>query len=336
MSRMDTIRWGMIGCGEVAEVKSGPALQKADGSALVAVMRREREKAEDFARRHGVPRAYSDADALIHDPEVDAVYIATPPSSHCELALKVAGAGKPCLVEKPMAMNHAECLQMIEAFSAAQRPLWVAFYRRALPRFLKVRELLRDGAIGRVTSVHIYVSDPLATGEAAKAWRFTPEISGAGLFLDLASHYFDIVDFLAGRVTGVSGFAINTGGTYAAEDVTVAAFQIGAQMLGTGVWNFNAPESIDSITFTGSKGQLTTAVRADADVTVTRDGHQNLYRFRNPPHVHQPLIQTIVDELRGKGRCESTAETGARSSWVMDRCLEEYYEGKREEGRGKN
>jgi 1,5-anhydro-D-fructose reductase (1,5-anhydro-D-mannitol-forming) len=315
----------MIGCGDVAEVKSGPALQKAEGSALVAVMRRDHAKAEDFARRHGVPRTFSDADALITDDEVDAVYIATPPSSHCELSLKVAAAGKPCLVEKPMAINHAECLRMIEAFGSAQKPLWVAYYRRALPRFLKMRELLRAGAIGRVTSLHMQVTDPLATGESAKAWRFNPDISGAGLFLDLASHYFDIVDFLVGPITAAAGFAINTGQSYAPEDVTSAAFRIGDDLVGTGVWNFNADGSGDSIVFTGSTGQLSSAVRADADVTVTRDGQQSLYRFRNPPHVHQPLIQTIVDELCGKGRCASTGETAARASWVMERCVEGYY-----------
>ena len=319
----------MIGCGDVAEVKSGPALQKADGSALVAVMRRDRARADDYARRHGVGRVYSEADALICDPEVDAVYIATPPSSHCDLAVKVAAAGKPCLVEKPMAASYAECVQMIDAFRIAERPLWVAYYRRALPRFLKVRELLRAGAIGRVTSVQAYVSHPLATGESAKAWRLDPEIAGAGLFLDLASHYIDVIDFLAGRITAVSGFALNTGGTYDAEDVTVAAFQIGTDLLGTGIWNFNAPESSDSITFTGSQGQLTTTVLADTDVTVTRGGQQNTYRFRNPPHVHQPLIQTIVDELHGRGRCESTGESGARASWVMEKCVEKYYESKK-------
>src|SRR5688572_31648733 len=144
---METIHWGMIGCGEVAEVKSGPALYKADGSSLLAVMRRDRAKAENYADRHNVSRVHTRPEALIHDPEVDAVYIATPPSSHRDLALKVAAAGKPCLVEKPMAMNHAECLQMVEAFRAAQCPLWVAYYRRALPRFLKVRELLRARVI---------------------------------------------------------------------------------------------------------------------------------------------------------------------------------------------
>jgi 1,5-anhydro-D-fructose reductase (1,5-anhydro-D-mannitol-forming) len=320
-----TIRWGIIGCGDVAEVKSGPALQKANGSALVAVMRRDVAKAEDYARRHGVSRVHTEADALICDPDIDAVYIATPPSSHCELALKVAAAGKPCLVEKPMAASYAECLRMNDAFRAAERPLWVAFYRRALPRFLKVRELLRAGAIGRVTSLHVYVSHQLAAGENAKAWRFNPDIAGAGLFLDLASHYIDLIDFLAGRITDASGFALNTGGTYAAEDVTVAAFRIGDDLVGTGIWNFNAPESLDALTFTGSQGQLTTTLFTDSDVTVTRGGQQNVYRFRNPPHVHQPLIQTIVDELQGRGRCESTGESGARASWVMERCVGGYY-----------
>jgi len=322
---MQTIRWGIIGCGDVTEVKSGPALQKANGSALVAVTRRDRARAEDYARRHGVPRVHAHADDLLNDPEIDAVYIATPPSSHRDLALKTAAAGKACLVEKPMAMNHAECLEMIAAFDAARRPFWVAYYRRALPRFLKMRELVRSGAIGRLTSIHVKVNGPLAAGDASRSWRFDPATAGAGLFLDLASHCFDIIDFLAGPVTSATGFALNTGGAYAAEDVTAAAFQIRDSVVGTGVWNFNAPASADSMVFTGSEGELSTAVLADEDVVVTRKGEQNTYRFRNPPHVHQPLIQSIVDELRGEGRCESPAETGARASWVMERCVERYY-----------
>ena len=326
---MQTVRWGMIGCGDVAEVKSGPALYKAEGSTLVAVMRRDRARADDYARRHNVPRVHARADDLIGDPDVDAVYIATPPSSHCELALKVAAAAKACLVEKPMAMNHAECLLMVDAFESAERPLWVAYYRRALPRFLKVRELLRANVIGTLTSVHVKVTDPLATGDAAKAWRFNTDIAGAGLFLDLASHYFDIIDFLVGPITAAAGFPLNTGGSYEAEDVTATAFQIRGKVAGTGVWNFNASGSGDSIVFTGSHGEIATAVRADEDVVVTREGQPNLYRFRNPPHVHQPLIQTIVNELRGQGRCESTGESGARTAWVTDRCLESYYNEKR-------
>src|SRR4029079_108926 len=160
-----TIRWGIVGCGDVTEIKSGPGFQKADGSALLAVMRRDRARADDYARRHGVPRVYDEAAALIADPDVDAVYIATPPSSHLPLALAVANAGKPCLVEKPMAMHHGECVALVDAFKARRLPLWAAFYRRALPRFLKVRELLSEGAIGTLTSVHVQVTDLLPRGE---------------------------------------------------------------------------------------------------------------------------------------------------------------------------
>src|SRR3982751_2924520 len=165
---MRTIRWGIIGCGDVTEVKSGPGFQKAEGSALVAVMRRDGDKARDYARRHGVPRAYDRADDLIQDAEVDAVYLATPVSSHCKLALRVAAAGKPCLVEKPMAMNHAECVQMVDAFAARGLPLWVAYYRRALSRFLEVRELLENGTIGRATAAHVAVTQPLASEETRR------------------------------------------------------------------------------------------------------------------------------------------------------------------------
>jgi 1,5-anhydro-D-fructose reductase (1,5-anhydro-D-mannitol-forming) len=321
---MDLVRWGIIGCGNVTEIKSGPGFQKAEGSSLVAVMRRDRAKAEDYARRHGVPRVHDNADALIQDPEVDAVYIATPPSSHLDLALRVAAAGKPCLVEKPMAMTHAECVRMNDAFRAAGVPLFVAYYRRALPRFLEVRRQLESGAIGPVTDVHVRISEPLAKGEGASGWRFDPAVAGAGLFYDLASHCLDLVDFLLGPIDEATGIALNTGGTYGAEDVTAGAFRFARGAAGTGAWNFNADRSEDWMRFTGPRGQLDTPVFTDGDVVITRGTDREVLPLRNPPHVHQPLIQTIVDELRGQGRCESTGESGARASWVMDRLLESY------------
>ena len=317
---MAMIRWGIVGCGDVTEVKSGPGFQKANGSALVAVMRRDLAKAQDYARRHGVPRAYDRADALIGDPDVDAVYIATPPSSHCELTLAVAAAGKPCLVEKPMAMNHAECLRMIEACAARRVPLWVAYYRRALPRFELVRDLLAAEAIGRVTSVHVAVTKPLATTERSN-WRFDPAIAGAGLLFDLGSHCVDLLDFFLGPITGVGGFAINTAGAYRAEDVTAAAFGFGSGVAGTGIWNFNAGSAADTMTFTGSEGVLETPIFSDTVVYVTRGSERQVHPVSYPPHVHQPLIQSIVDELGGAGRCPSTGESGARASWVLDRCV---------------
>ena len=253
------------------------------------------------------------------------------------LALKVAAAGKPCLVEKPMAMNHAECLQMVEAFRAAQRPLWVAYYRRALPRFLKVRELLRARAIGQLTSIHISVTEPLAIGDAAKAWRFNTEIAGAGLFLDLASHYFDIIDFLAGPITAAAGFALNTGGSLCGR----GRHRCGVSDRRQGRRHRRVELQCAGVCRLGRVYRFRRGNR-DGCSSPTRmwssraAGQPNLYRFRNPPHVHQPLIQTIVDELRGKGKCESTGESGARSAWVTDTCLASYYRETKNEQRRTN
>jgi 1,5-anhydro-D-fructose reductase (1,5-anhydro-D-mannitol-forming) len=322
---MDHIRWGVIGCGDVTEVKSGPALQKAERSSLVAVMRRDAAKAADYARRHGVPRSYDSAAALIADPEVDAVYVATPPSSHLELARRVADAGKPCLVEKPMAIDHAECVRMVEAFEARGVPLFVAYYRRALPRFLEARRLLQSGAIGTATSAHIFQYNRLLTGEEARAWRVDPAIAGGGLFLDLASHGLDLLDFLLGPITEASAVALNTGGSYRAEDLVTACFRFESGAAGTGVWNFNADRSADGIVVTGTAGELRMPVFTDAPLVLRVGEREDVLPFRNPPHVHQPLVQTIVDELLGRARCESPGRTGARASWVMDRCLAGYY-----------
>jgi predicted dehydrogenase len=323
--RKMTIRWGIIGCGDVTEIKSGPGFQKAEGSELVAVMRRDGERARDYARRHGVPRAYDQSGDLIDDADVDAVYVATPPSSHLEIARRVAAAGKPCLVEKPMALDHAECLQMIAAFESRGLPLWVAYYRRALPRFLRVRDRLQAGAIGTVTSVHVQVTAPVLTGADATNWRIDPRISGAGLFFDLGSHCFDLLDFLFGPIVSVTGHSTNTAGAYPAEDVTASAFRFESGLVGSGIWNFNAAEKNDTMTFMGSEGELITPIFSDTGVQVKSGSVRTVEELRNPPHVHQPLIQTIVDELRGQGKCPSTAESAARTSWVMDHCVAEYY-----------
>ena len=197
---MKTIRWGIIGCGDVTELKSGPGFQKARGSELVAVMRRNRTLAEDYARRHRVPKWYDNAESLIKDKDVDAVYVATPPSSHKEYVLAVARAGKPVYVEKPMALHYAECQEMIQACEDAKVPLFTAFYRRALPRFLKLKSLLDDGQIGTVRGVNLrlYQKPSEADQNGIEQWRVDPNIAGGGYFVDLGSHMIDLLQVHAG------------------------------------------------------------------------------------------------------------------------------------------
>lgn len=209
---------------------------------------------------------------------------------------------------------------MVEAFNGASVPLWVAYYRRALPRFLLVREMLRSGSLGRVTSVHVELRQPLVSGDGARAWRYDRALAGGGLLYDMGSHAIDLLDFLFGPVEQVRGFSANTGGAYAVEDITTAAFRLGGGVLATALWNFNAGAASDALVITTAAGEVRTAVFADTDVVVTRAGTAEVHAVRNPPHVHQPLIQTIVDELAGRGACESSGASGARASRVLEMC----------------
>jgi len=326
MSEKRVIRWGIIGCGNVTEVKSGPGFQKAAGSALVAVMRRDAGLARDYAARHNVPKWTSDAQALVNNPDVDAVYIATPPSSHREYALLAAGAGKPVYVEKPMAKNHAECLDMIAACRAAGTRLFVAYYRRAQERFMKVKSLVDAGAIGavRFVSVTLYQAvQPDELDPARLPWRVIPEIAGGGRFVDLASHQLDLLDFILGPIRSARGFAANQAGLYRAEDIVIASFVFESGAHGTGAWCFTAFDETDRIEIVGSRGKIKFSTFGVEPVQLTDASGTHEYAIPYPQHVQQPLIQTIVDELLGIGRCPSRGESAARTSWVMDQIREE-------------
>lgn len=315
------IRWGILGCGDVCEVKSGPGFQKAAGSELVAVMRRDAVKARDFAERHGVPRWYSDADALIEDPGVDAVYVATPPGSHRDLALAVAQAGKPCYVEKPMARSHAECLEMIAAFEVAQQPLFVAYYRRCLPRFVALKELLEQGRLGPLSSIRYEFTNSahLHTDPHNVPWRLQPELSGGGLLWDLGSHLIDLLDQVFGPLENVLGSSKNGSGRLNVPDQTELFFTTPDGIPGTGHWNFASETSSDLLEISGELGRVTLSCFGNEPLKWQTPSGTQLLDHPNPAHVHQPLIQTMVDELLGKKRaCPSTGVSAARASRIID------------------
>ncbi len=329
-TKSDVIRWGIIGCGDVTEVKSGPGFQKASGSALVAVMRRNGALAEDYARRHGVARWYDDADKLISDSDVDAVYIATPPGSHKEYALKVCAAGKPAYIEKPMARSHRECAEMVEGFASARLPLFVAYYRRGLDRFIRAKEIVQAGKLGTVSAVaYRYSSRRHQDGDkAALPWRLNARDAGAGIFLDLASHTLDILDFILGPLNDVSGMAVNIASAFAVEDAVAMQFKTPGGALGVAAWNFASGVSEDLIEITGTDGRLTLSTFGNESIRLISSVGEQKFDLPNPPHIQQPLIQTIVDELLGRGKCSSTGVSGARTSRVMDIALSSYYGGR--------
>lgn len=327
---MKTVRWGIIGCGRVCEVKSGPAFSRIPGSVLQAVMRRDATKAADYAARHHVPVFYADADALIDDPKVDAVYIATPPGTHAEYALRVCKAGKPAYVEKPMARNTAECESMVDAFQQAGLPLFVAYYRRALPRFLKVRDWLAENVIGGVTEIR-YRHTSLFHADAGSAplpWRLDAEQSGGGIFLDIGSHTLDIFDFLFGPLAKVCGAAVNRTHRSTVEDAVTMHFQVPCGALGSATWNFAGPCSEDFIEISGSCGRISLSCFGSEPVRLETEAGVQLADCPNPPHIQQPLIQTIVNALNQQGDCPSTGASALRTTRVMDGVLNDYYGGR--------
>lgn len=325
-----TIHWGIIGCGEVTELKSGPAFRKVEGSDLVAVMRRNENLAASYAARHHVPKWYSDGDSLIADKEVDAIYIATPPSSHAYYAIKAMKAGKPVYVEKPMAANYAQCLEMIEVAKETGVPLFVAYYRRTLPGFLKVKELVDEGVIGIPLFVNIrLIRQPLPSeiDKSNPGWRVNPETAGGGIFYDLASHQIDFLDFLFGPVTEVAGLAANQAGLYKAEDSVTAVFRFSSGVIVSGTWCFvaNGCASEDIVEITGSKGKIVFSTFGHQPIRLFTENGTIEFPYINPENIQFNLIKQIVETLQGKSDCTSTGVSAARTNWVMEQVVKGFY-----------
>jgi len=326
---MNKVRWGIIGCGSVTEMKSGPAFNKVDNSELVAVMRRNAEKAKDYAHRHNVPAWYSSANKLIEDKNVNAVYIATPPDTHAQYSIMALNSGKPVYVEKPMARNYADCQSMIETSKKTGVPLFVAYYRRSLPNFLKVKELIEQGEIGKplTAQIKLYKSPAKEEINGDLPWRVIPEIAGGGHFFDLASHQLDYFDFLFGPVKQVKGIAQNLASLYSAEDTVSASIRFENGVVGTGSWCFVASTDsfCDQMEIAGNKGKISFSCFEFTPVVLEKEGKKQVFPFEKPQHVQSYLIQEVVNELIGKGKSPSTGETGARTNKVMDEIVKEYY-----------
>ena len=330
MVKIQEVHWGIIGCGNVTELKSGPAFNKVEHSRLVAVMRRNVALAEDYAKRHGVPKWYADADQLINDPEVNAVYIATPPNTHASYAIQAMRAGKPVYVEKPMALNYQECQEMMRVSEETGIPLFVAYYRRTLSAFLKVKELIDGGIIGKPLTVNVRLHKSVPERDLkpeTQFWHVNPEIAGAGYFYDLASHQFDYLDFVFGPVIQVHGIAVNQAGYYKAEDTVTGTFLFGNGVIGAGSWCFVVAKGNeeDIIEIDGTKGKLSFSSFQHGDVKLTTPEGTVSFSSQNPENIQHHLIRQVVQELHGEGKCVSTGTLAARTSWVLEEMVKEYY-----------
>jgi predicted dehydrogenase len=317
------LQWGMIGTGDVTEKKSAPSFNKIPGSRLVAVANRTPGKAEDYARRHGIHTWHRDPFDVIRDTEVDIVYIATPPGSHPEYALEAIRAGKPVYIEKPMARTYRECQVINKAAEKAAVPVYVAYYRRALEYFKTVQKIVGEGKLGKITKIkmQLHVSArPEDHDRQNLPWRVIPEISGGGYFHDMGCHALDILFYIFGDPVGVNGAATNKGGLYEAADTISATLTLPQNIQVNGSWSFVTaePEQNDLVELTGEKGRLEFSIFSFEPIHLILPGGVQIFNPARPEHIQMPLIQTIVNEMNGKGTCPSTGLTAAVTSQVMD------------------
>lgn len=319
----ETIRWGIIGCGDVTEVKSGPPYQNTKGFELVAVMRRDAEKAADYARRHGVSKYYSNADDLIYDEEVDAVYIATPPDSHNYYALIVAEAGKPCCIEKPMAPSYSESLEVFKAFEKKKLPLFVAYYRRSLPRFLQVKKWLDTDEIGHVRHIRWVLTKPPSDFDLSDEynWRTDEEVAPGGYFDDLASHGLDLFIHFLGDISEAGGVALNQQGLYSAKDAITGSWLHKNGITGEATWNFGCDRQEDIVEIYGSKGKISFSVFGEDDIVLENENGVQKEFIEHPKHVQQFHVENIRNHLFGWKEHPSTGKTALHTNWVMDSIL---------------
>lgn len=324
---MKQINWGFIGCGEVTEKKSGPAFNEVEDSQVVAVMSRSENKARSYAERHHVRKWYTDASELIEDPDVNAVYIATPPSSHATFAIMAMRAGKPCYIEKPLAASYNDCIRINRISEQTGVPCFVAYYRRYLPYFQKVKEIIESGTIGNVVNVQVRFSVPprdldFQSGKEMP-WRLQPDIAGGGYFYDLAPHQIDLLQNLFGVITRAHGYPANRAHLYQAEDTLSACFFFESGIPGSGSWCFVGHESAkeDCIEVIGEKGSLSFSVFTYQPIEVITSEGKNLITVPNPPYVQLPLIKSVIQHLQGIGKCDCTSVSATAVNWVLDRVL---------------
>ena len=322
---MKLISWGFIGCGEVAELKSGPAFNDVTGSHVEAVMSRTEARARSYAERHGVSKWYTDAQKLIDDPNVNAIYVATPPSSHATFAIMAMRAGKPVYVEKPLASNYEDCARINRISEDTGVPCFVAYYRRYLPYFQRVKEIINSGQIGQVAYVQVRFTTPPRPQDYQenKPWRLIPDIAGGGYFYDLAAHQLDLLQDLFGVIVRAHGYKTNRAHLYDAEDTVSASFRFENGLVGSGSWCFVGHESAreDRIEVVGDKGMVSFSVFSYEPIRLVTSEGEQFIEVENPDYVQLPLIKSVIEDLQGFGMCRCTSVSATPVNWVMDRIL---------------
>ncbi|PKM57258.1 MAG: oxidoreductase [Firmicutes bacterium HGW-Firmicutes-3] len=325
---MKEVNWGMIGCGQVTEVKSGPGLYKAENSNLLAVYNDDFDRTLDYTKRHGIKIAYKDVEDLLNDSNIDIIYIATPPKFHKEYAIKCLKANKIPYIEKPVAMNLEECLEIKALSEELNIPVYVAFYRRGMEKFIKIKELLDAQVLGDIRYVYVTQIMKVEDSELSRErlpWRVIPEISGGGKFLDMGVHVMDCLEFYFGEMDAMQGIVENKGGYYEADDTVVATFRFKNGIIGSGTWCYVADQEINEVQIVGEKGRILYDGLSGKSFTLIKDGVEEIFEFEEFDHVAMAYQQAVVNELIGKEKSHANFDEAINLVKMTGMLLSDYY-----------
>ncbi|HYT89459.1 MAG TPA: Gfo/Idh/MocA family oxidoreductase [Gemmataceae bacterium] len=314
------IRWGLLGCGDIVRKRVARAILDEPRSRLLAACRRDSGRVRDFCQAFGVERAYTcDAD-LLADPEIDAVYIATPVHLHFPQTLAAAAAGKHVLVEKPMARTVAECDQMIDACRAVGVKLGVAYYRRFYPIVHRMKELLASGELGRPLAISAVTSTSFALGPGDEGyWRVVPAEGGGGALMDIGSHRLNLFLDLLGEVVDVQARIDTLLGAYEAEDAATLLLHFRSGAHGTLQCFFGTTCGADDFSILGRRGRLSATPLNGEQLVIESIQGQRIETHPPPGNLHAPLIVDFVSAILEGHSPLVTGEEGRRTNNVMER-----------------
>ena len=309
------IGWGLVGASRIASDSMIDAIRAQDGSDVVTVMSSDPERGAAFAREHGIERFHGDLDALLADPDVDAVYVSTTPDLHCAQTVAAAQAGKHVLCEKPLALNVADAKRMVDACAAAGVQMATNHHLRNAVSHRAIRDVVREGRIGRILAARICFAVVLP--ERFHSWRVNDPARG-GPILDLGVHNADTLRFLLDdEPLDVVAQSVNHGLTATGiEDTAMSAVRFRGGTLVQMFQTWVASYGDSDIEIIGSAGSVRArdVMMPDSPGTVvqtTAAGETTLDLEHEPVYVRG--VRLFIRAMGGDGEPPSTGRDGVRS-----------------------
>jgi len=330
---MRTLGWGIIGCSEIAAKRFVPAVNQIREARLVAVLSRDLARAQQFADRHGIERAYADRAAFLRDPEVEAVYVASPPYRHCAEVLAAAEAGKHVLCEKPLALTGEECRRMVDACRRNGVRLAVAYPRRYYPKVQKARALLEAGAIGQLVAARVFLAgwdnpDP----SEIRAWRLVKALAGGGPLMDVGSHRLDLLAYLLGEPVDVLALADRLVHRYEVEDSAALLLRFRSnnhlvQVSAAFHWNLGVRR--DEFELLGTQGSISLTPLDGPDLVLRVGRDEERASFPPAANVQLPLVEDFTRRVLAGQDARFPGEEGMKASLMIDAAYESARTGRR-------